>query len=140
MKNETQILEYERTTGYTSESKMGADFYQWAHNTYIADLHGLLFHVPNEVARVKGETTEAHRMRIMHLTAQGLVSGIEDYIYLGEPAKNRPAVAIELKTPTGVMSAQQKQIHARHQQAGIRVITVRNFTEWKAAIESIVKG
>jgi len=140
MKTAEQILKYEQEQGYTSESKMGADFYQWAHNTYIADLHGLLFHVPNEVARVKGETTEAHRMRIMHLTAQGLVSGIEDYIYLGEPAKNRPAVAIELKTPTGTVSTAQKQIHERHRQAGIQVITVRNFTEWKAAIESIVKG
>lgn len=138
MKTAEQIINKERTDPYQTESKMGADFYQWAHNTYIADLHGLLFHVPNELAPAKGESKQAHMLRIQHAKAQGVVAGIEDYIYIGEPAKNRPAAAIELKTETGVLSQQQKQIHERHRQAGIKVYIVRNFTEWKTAIETIL--
>jgi predicted SPOUT superfamily RNA methylase MTH1 len=138
MKTAEQIIQYEQEQGYATESKMGSLFYQWAHNTYLADLHGLLFHVPNELAPAKGESRTAHMLRIQHAKAQGVVAGIEDYIYLGEPAKNRPAAAIELKTETGVLSQQQKAIHERHRQAGIKVYIVRNFTEWKTAIEAIL--
>lgn len=126
---------------YTNESVMGADFYQWAHNTYLKDLHGMLFHVPNEIPRAKGETISDHRARIQHLIAQGLCSGIEDYIYIGEPARNRPPCLIELKTPTGTLSPNQRQIHARHIAAGHIVFTdVRTFAQWRYIIEVVIMG
>jgi hypothetical protein len=135
-----KILQREALT-YTSESVMGADFYQWAHNTYLNDLHGMLFHVPNEIPRAKGETQADHRMRIQHLTAQGLVSGVEDYIYIGEPARNRKTVLIELKTPSGTVSKSQREIHARHIAAGHIVFTdVRKFSEWRYIIEVVILG
>lgn len=139
-KTSQQILDCERTTGYTSEAKMGADFFQWAHNTYLADLHGLLFHVPNEIPRAKGETATDHRMRIQHLIAQGLTPGIDDYIYIGEPVKNRPACAIELKLLGGTISPSQKKIHERHKRAGIPKFIVRNFAEWRYVIECVILG
>lgn len=123
----------EPTQQFTSEAAMGAAFYTWAHNTYL-ELHGLLFHVPNEIPRAKGETKTDHMRRIQHLKAQGLVSGIPDYIFIGNPAKNKPAIAIELKLPDGVVSAEQKDIHKRYTEAGVRVEVVRTFPHWKEII------
>ncbi len=126
---------------YTLEHVMGADFFQWAHNTYLSDLHGLLIHVPNEIPRAKGESAESHSARIMHLIAQGLCSGFEDYIYIGEPARNRPTVLIELKTITGTVSPKQREIHARHRAAGHIVFTdVRTFPQWRYCIEVVILG
>lgn len=126
-----------RQTTYTSEAVMGADFYQWAHNTYM-ELHGLLFHVPNEIPRAKGETKQDHMRRIMYLKAQGLVSGIPDYVFIGNPSKNKPAMAAELKLPNGVVSPDQKDIHSRYQLVGVPVFVIRTFSEWETFILSCI--
>jgi len=147
MKTPNQILEIESTTnpdtgvnGYATEARQGADYYQWAHNTYLADLHGLLFHVPNEITRAKGETVDQHRQRVMALVAQGLVSGVQDYIYIGEPRLNRPAVGIELKLPSGTVGPKQRDIHERHAIAGVPTYVPRTFPQWRYCIECVVLG
>ena len=136
--NMSKSAEQLRATTYTSEAVMGADFYQWAHNTHL-ELHGLLFHVPNEIPRAKGETKTDHMRRIMHIKAQGLVSGIPDYVFIGNPLKNKPAIAIELKLANGVVGNEQKDIHKRYTEAGIPVYIVRTFTEWERVIRGCVE-
>ena len=126
--NMSKSAEQIRTTQYATEAQMGADFYQWAHNTHL-ELHGLLFHVPNEIPRAKCETKTDHLRRIMHLKAQGLVSGIPDYVFIGNPSKNKPAMAAELKLPNGVVSADQRDIHKRYTEACVPVFVIRTFDE-----------
>jgi hypothetical protein len=125
------------TQQFTTEAAMGSAFYTWAHNTYL-HLHGLLFHVPNEIPRAKGETKTDHMRRIQYLKAQGLVSGVPDYIYMGEPVKNKPAMLIELKLPKGTVTPEQKRLHATYQAAGLEIHVVRTFAEWEALIARIV--
>jgi hypothetical protein len=76
--------------------------------------------------------------RIQHLKAQGLVSGVPDYVYMGEPAKNKPAMLIELKLPNGTVSPEQKRLHSAYQAAGLEIHVVRTFAEWEALIARIV--
>lgn len=148
MKTERQILEIEATTnpnapsgkGYATEARQGSDYFQWAHNTYLSDLHGLFFHIPNEITRAKGETKHDHMMRIQALVAQGLTSGEPDYIYVGEPIRGRPAWGIELKLPNGTVGKEQVKIHDRYTRAGIPVYIVRDFTTFKNIIEATVKS
>jgi hypothetical protein len=125
------------TQQFATEAAMGSAFYTWAHNIYL-HLHGLLFHVPNEIPRAKGETKTDHMRRIQHLKAQGLVSGVPDYVYMGEPAKNKPAMLIELKLPNGTVSPEQKRLHSAYQAAGLEIHVVRTFAEWEALIARIV--
>ncbi len=134
------IQQREATTGYATEAAQGAAYFQWAHNAYIDDLHGLLFHVPNEIPKAANETKQQHMMRINTLVAQGLTAGIQDYIYLGEPVRNRPTVLIELKTLTGTMGKAQPPIHARHRTAGHPTYLVRTFPQWRYVIECVCLG
>lgn len=109
-----------------SELQLQAKCYQWAHNTY-PQLRKLLFAVPNGGTRNIREA--------MSLKASGVVSGVPDMIclYGGKP------VGIELKTATGTVSTEQKQLHEIWLYHGIEVKVVRSFEEFELLIQKIIQ-
>lgn len=72
----------------------------------------------------------------MKFKATGLVSGIPDLIYLH---KSGP-VGIELKTETGILSPDQKKIHATWEANGIKVYVCRSFEQFQEIINEIHSG
>lgn len=81
-----------------SELELQTRIFQWAWNSY-PELRTLFFHVPNGGKRNKVEAVQ--------LKASGVVPGIPDLI-LTHPQK--PALGVELKTPTGEQSPEQIKV------------------------------
>lgn len=110
-----------------TEDQLQAKCFQWAHNTF-PECRGLLFACPNGGFRNKIEA--------MKFKATGTTSGIPDLIYLH---KSGP-VGIEMKTETGVVSPEQKKIHAIWAINGIKVYVCRTFEQFQEIIDEIHSG
>lgn len=108
-----------------SESKIQQEVFLYFWNNHH-QTRGLIFHVPNEVERIKGESIQAHVKRIGKLKSQGLVPGVPDLIIL-PPFKN--AEGIELKTSIGVLSKEQVNVHRVWIGSGYSVKTFYSSTE-----------
>jgi len=115
-----------------SEDQIQAKCYQWFHNTF-PERRGLLFSVPNGGYRNKIEATK--------LKATGCVSGICDILYLYKPGVcSVIPIGIEMKTETGVVSPEQKKIHAIWEANGIKVYICRSFEQFQEIINEIHSG
>ncbi len=88
------------------------------------EYRGLLFHVNNK----SRNAIEGNKMRSL-----GVCSGIPDLVYLFK--KN--AFGIEMKTEDGVVSKDQKNIHAKWSEHGIKVYICRNFEQFQEIINEI---
>ena len=104
----------------SSEIRIQAAAFQWAWNTYPATRR-CLFHVPNGGSRNIKEG--------MQLKASGVVPGIPDMVFVW---KGR-AYGFEFKTPVGVLSSAQREVHAIWNGQGIPVVVVRSVEEFQAA-------
>ena len=71
----------------------------------------------------------------MQLKASGVVAGVPDMLLMW---KGR-AYGFEFKTPTGVLSPAQKEVHEAWTSQGINVFVVRSFEQFRELIEKIIK-
>lgn len=92
----------------------------------------LLFSVPNG-AYLKG-TEKQRAMRWGILQAEGAVAGTSDLVL----ALN-PILFIEIKTPTGSQSPEQKEFEKAVKQVGHEYHIVRSFDEFYALVNSKIK-
>ena len=108
-----------------SEDQLQSSCFLWVHNNY-PQLRGLLFHVPNGGNRNPREGNK--------LKAMGTIPGIPDLILI------HPLTAFELKTSTGILSTDQKKIHAKWRDKGIDVHVIRSLDEFQRIVKSIING
>lgn len=81
----------------------------------------LLFAVPNGGARSKATAGK--------LKAEGVVAGVADLLLL-IPRGGHPLLAIEMKTPHGSQSPDQKAWQKKAESIGIRYIICRKFEDF----------
>lgn len=107
------------------EDRIQGDCFQWFYNTYV-DLRGLLYHVPNGEKR---DPITANKLKAMGVTA-----GVPDLVlhYYGV------TYFLECKTPTGVLSKEQKKLFPILQQHGFSVRVFRSVAEFQKIIEDIL--
>lgn len=100
-----------------SEDQLQSECFQWHWNNFPAE-RGQLFHV-NQKSR---NAIEGNRMKAM-----GVVPGVSDMILL------RPGdiIFIEMKTETGVQSAEQKKFEALVTGLGFKYIIVRSLLSFQ---------
>ena len=106
-----------------SEDRLQFECYMWFHNEF-PNQRGLLFSVPNGGYRNKKEA--------MKMKSTGVVPGIPDIIYL-----HRTAIGIEMKNETGILSLDQKKIHAIWNERGFKVYICRSLDQFKQIIAEI---
>lgn len=85
----------------------------------------LLYHIPNGGSR---NAIEGAKFKAM-----GVRRGIAD-LALDMPGRGYHGLRIELKTPTGRQSAEQKEYQARVQVQGYKYSVVRTFGHFKALV------
>lgn len=102
------------TRPYTNEDQLSAIYFEYVNNEF-PQTRGLLFHVPNEMEKLQGESQQSHIRRIMKGRAMGVVKGITDYVCLS------PLFVHELKMDTGMTSPDQIRIHGIQSGVGIPV-------------------
>ena len=106
----------------------------WGCNTY--GLFGLLFHVPNEVERLPGETTASHMRRISKLKSLGLTPGVPDLVLVW----NGKVYGFELKDGAkGRVSEAQEKLHEKWRLQGAIVQVCRTLDEFKKMLKEIVQ-
>lgn len=88
-------------------------------------LEGILVHIPNEGKR--------SRIDCAGLAALGIVAGAPDLLIL---LPNARAHLIELKTPIGEMSRQQRDFASVVQRLGHTFSLVRSLEEFKASVRA----
>jgi len=109
-----------------SEDAIQSDFFQSVWNKFPQTRH-LLFAVPNGGRRT---VTEAAKFK-----ATGVVAGIPDMCFCWDGK----IYGIEVKTETGVLSPNQKKVHAAWEAQNIEVFVIRSAKEGLKIIESIIK-
>lgn len=92
---------------------------------------GLLFRVPNELAGKRGG--------MQPLDATGIVQGVSDLILL-VPRKGYGALCIEMKTPTGEQSPQQKRWQKAVTEVGQKYVVCRTIEDFVREVNRYLKG
>lgn len=107
--------------------------WMWGCNEF--GLYGLLFHVPNETARVGGESQGQHMKRIMDLKAIGLTPGVPDLVLIWKGKVH----GFELKDGAkGRVSDAQKKIAAKWLENGVEIHLVRDLEAFKKMLIKII--
>jgi hypothetical protein len=115
-----------------SEDRIQAEIVRWYTNTYCLAHHSprcLIFHVPNQGQQ--------------RLTNIGVLGGVSDLIVVHTsqsqpttPTSTQPHVLfIEVKTPTGTLSASQRAFMERIEAIGLRYYIVKSLEEFQGIIE-----
>ena len=108
------------------EDNLQIDCVKWFNYQY-PKFKNLLFHVPNGGKRGVVEATIFKRM--------GTVAGIPDLIFVYKGSIH----AFELKAPKGVISKNQKEVHADWIKQGVYVSIIREMQDFIVEIKGIVK-
>jgi len=107
-------------TSVILEEMLQSDCTQWFWNTYPSQRR-MLFHVDNNSYNaVIGAKKKA----------LGVVKGVSDLIFIVE---NR-VIFIEMKTPTGDQSAEQKDFQLKVEARGHEYVIIRTFTQFKSLV------
>ncbi len=109
-----------------SEHRIQHNCFMWHWNTFT-EYRRLLFHVNNKAKnRIEGA-----KMRSL-----GVVASVPDFIYMFGNC-----FGIEMKTETGIVSKDQKELHQHWALNGTKVYVCRSLEQFKSIIEEIhVKG
>lgn len=107
-----------------SEATLGAAFFTWMWNEH-KETRGTIFHVPNELERLKGESHSSHMRRISTLKSQGVLPGVWDYHWYWRGK----VWWIELKVGKGTLSDEQKKVRDR---VGAHLGGVVSFQEFRS--------
>lgn len=108
-----------------SEDRIQQECFMWFNNTY-PHLRGCLFSVPNGGARSSQEGKL--------LKATGLWPGVSDLLFM----LNGVTTCIEMKTPTGTQSTNQKIWAKQIRGVGFKYYIVRSTEEFKTIITNII--
>lgn len=90
-------------------------------------LRKALFSVPNGGTR--------HKREAVTLKEEGVTAGVSDLI-LAVPNRENAGVFIEMKTPSGTVSKEQKEFLALMKSLGYRVEVVRSFDRFVEVVNS----
>jgi len=112
------------------ESKLQQSCILWFRLQY-PKLSKALFSVPNGGLRNKREAVT--------LKKEGVVSGVADLI-LAIPNKDNSGVFIEMKTPKGIVSKEQKEFLSLMSSLGYRVEICRTFDRFMFIVNSQMRG
>ena len=110
-----------------TESKIQQEIVIFYKNNYCLKHHSpqnLIFSVPNE-SKSKQET--------MQKMAIGMLSGVSDLIIV----KESEVVFVEVKTPKGTQSDNQKRFQKIVESLGYRYLLVRSLEQFKSLIDVI---
>lgn len=118
---------------FKSEDQMLAYAFQWAWNNHPATRR-LLFHVPNELDRLPGETKSNHLRRLSQAKAKGVVPGIQDFLFLWKGRLH----AFEFKLPTGTVSDSQAEVHLVWYDHGTFTHIIRYVERFQEIFKSII--
>ena len=113
-----------------SEDRIQQAIFMYLNNTFCLIHHpnrGIVFHVPNQ------RISKSERIK---LAAIGVLAGVSDliFIYKGK------TLYIEVKTPTGTQSKDQKEFEGRIQSNGFSYYLVRSVEDVKILINLEFKG
>lgn len=109
-----------------NEDRIQQECYMWFHNTY-PDQRGLLcYNLNNSRNKVAGAINRS----------MGLQAGRPDLTYYTPCGR---AVFIEMKTPTGTQSPEQKKYQQRVESFGYEYVIIRSVDEFKELIGTLAK-
>lgn len=106
-----------------TEQQIQADCVLWFHNTYPSERQMLHANNNNSATRIAGNIAKS----------MGVVAGVSDLELVGFGF----TMFIEMKTPTGVQSHEQKEFQRKVTERGHMYIIIRSLTEFKTLIEGI---
>lgn len=86
----------------------------------------MFFHVPNGGSR--------NAIEGMQLKASGVIAGIPDCLWL----VGGTVIAFEFKTPSGVVSPQQREVHTSWEAAGYTIHIVRYFDQFQRIAYTLI--
>lgn len=112
------------------ESRIQKSCVMWFRLAY-PDVEGLFFAVPN------GGRRDAWTARIMK--DEGVRAGVADLILL-LPRGGYGALAVEMKTPKGKQSAEQKRFQMLCERHGICYVVCRCFDDFRNAVKRYMEG
>ena len=107
-----------------NESRLQSEMYIWFHNTY-PDLRGCMCYNLNNAA---------HKIAGVEAKAMGLQAGRSDMVLYF----NGIAYMIEVKTPDGTQSKNQKEWQSIIEAQGFEYYIVRTLDEFKSLILTII--
>lgn len=113
------------------ESRLQAECYRWCWNEK-PETRRLLFHVENE--RTGSNVVDGARRRAM-----GLVAGVSDLILM-MPRGRWHGLCIEMKTPDGHQSDEQRTWQALVERQGYRYVVCRSLESFKITVEDYLAG
>lgn len=113
------------------ESRLQAECYKWCWNTH-PETRRLLFHVENE-------RTGSNKIDGARRKAMGLVPGVSDLILL-IPRHPYHGMMIEMKTPEGRQSEEQRTWQALVEAQGYRYEVCRSLEQFQIIIEEYLKN
>lgn len=107
------------------EEKIQQDCFLWFHNTFIEE-RGMLHHNNNNsVNRIAGNRNKA----------MGVVAGVSDFELI---LTNGKVAFIEMKTPVGQLSQEQKTFSAKVVQRGHLYFVCRSLDEFKKLVNTLL--
>lgn len=107
-------------------------WWKYAHRGLGVPWEHLLFAIPNQGGR--GRETEGGRLK-----AEGLRAGVSD-LFLAVPRGGYAGLFIEMKTPKGRVSDEQKEFQARAIGQGYWATVARGWDQARAEIEGYLKA
>jgi hypothetical protein len=126
-------IKTKRMLQFKSEDQMLAYAFQWAWNNY-PQTRRLLFHVPNELDRLPGESKQSHLRRLSQAKAKGVVAGIQDFLFLWRGR----LYAFEFKLPAGTVSDAQAEVHLVWNEHGTATYIIRSVEKFQEIFISII--
>ncbi len=108
-----------------SEAAIQQECYMWFHNNHI-ELRGLLFHVNNN--SLNGTQGLLHKML-------GVVAGVSDLLFIYGGTVH----CIEMKTPSGYQSDEQKIWEKQVKKQGVSYFIARSKDDFEKIINFIIK-
>lgn len=109
-----------------TEDRIQQDIVIFLNNTYCLPAHpgrGIIFHVPNQ------RSSPAERIK---LKAMGVLSGVSDLIFIYKGKH----LYLEVKTPEGTQSREQKEFEGRIQINGFSYYVVRSVEDVKQILQA----
>jgi hypothetical protein len=118
---------------FKTEDQFLAACFAWAWNTF-PQTRRLLFHVPNELKRLPGESQGSHVRRLSEAKAKGVVPGEPDLVLVW----CRRVYGFELKMPNGTVSDDQALVHFAWNEHGAKVYIPRTLERFQELFTQII--
>lgn len=117
---------------YVSESQTQISCVRWFRIVHAA-LSSLLFSIPNG-ARMGGKMNKkGSPIQASIMKAEGMTSGVAD-LFLAYPKGGFSGLFIEMKTPVGTLSPEQRSFLERMSAVGYAVAVCRNQNEFEKTV------